>query len=1170
MGCNSSKTLEFGSKEQNIEQKLHDKNTSQFDLPIKSEISDETQDKEAVKGKPKSAPKKFWKEIKKFVDKTNFPSFKTTNKEKNQNRDFIVNHLSKISIQENEKEIEDFSEGPSQDQSKLLSKKAVDKSLTRSLLPSLNEGSSLAGPSQPMQIPQTIDEVGIKEICELESSYGGNLSSNLESEANKNLDKLYYPKKLSSSLNQEKFPVTGKVQKIVAHDGKHEKSKFLEFDIVPNGLKEEQDPGNFGDNQEIKFMENGDQLGQNNDLENSDQISITTNFNNDEQSVNIGNKAQQFEYSSLDSQQLSSKKTREQTLADDTGTVLEKNLPSPQNEIQFPKFKEFLIPKGQGLGELVKKNFLRENFNNVKQEKQVSTKPKGRDNDNVVVEVQKSTKIGVKAHLKKEKNRPDSQIGAHKRIARKESRSIENSPVGSYESEYLGNSAKSSILNNNKSSSRQSIITSNSPEFINDDTHFHHRLTVDSSPQANQQFRFSPEEIALLEKADEKFANDLLNSNLKNGFIKDLDQLNEMVEISDGPWPIPVVDDENDFIQFGLSEFEKSLANETSLIKTPPPSVYRTSRRGSDEGPTLERIRTTKRETLATLREENIENNSFNDRMEQQLTVALEQYVSSEEYFTKQQTPEPEIGKISQNKELPLSESSFNKRRRSELSLVKNSKFRRYSAGNERPLSPNFENYISKDQVGLKRIHSRNQSQTTSIISTGKESRTTRSIPLSKRTSHSEDSWTFDLTHLGTCKKCGRANTGVDWCKSCNSSHFTEEFPKWSSGIESIDNFIREVQLEAESSIKIVEWIPFNQFEEFKLIGKGGYSTVDKATWKGGRIRVWNDQMMTWTRYGDHSVGLKRLHNSQRMDASFLYELKSQWDVVTSDMPTWFGITRDPVTSDFILVMELIECNLRDYVQKRFSEFTWTAKVEMLLDLTWILWTIHESGMVHQDLHCGNILWETGSLKICDLGLSRFVEVKKKHQIYGVLPYIPPEVLGGDQYSKASDIYSFGSIMYEIATGRLPFGDVPHETDLVKKICEGLRPEIPDEVPPIFANLIRTCWGVPTEIRPTARDLIHTFTGWLENGNEEIQKQFEMAEKTRIGNLDRKENGGLNIQHAEAVFVSRLISVQVDPRVISSENSRASKKKSKSAKSKKSQNRSKRIQMQFTSSSVSP
>jgi|SRR6185369_10104096 len=117
--------------------------------------------------------------------------------------------------------------------------------------------------------------------------------------------------------------------------------------------------------------------------------------------------------------------------------------------------------------------------------------------------------------------------------------------------------------------------------------------------------------------------------------------------------------------------------------------------------------------------------------------------------------------------------------------------------------------------------------------------------------------------------------------------------------------------------------------------------------------------------------------------------------------------------------------------------------------------------LVHRDLHPGNILFnlESKMSSITDFGLSRPVDEKDDGKVYGVLPYVAPEVLQDKPYTQASDIYSFGIMAYEIISGLAPYYDRKHDTNLALNICQGLRPQFPKEVkiPPSLENLIKRC-----------------------------------------------------------------------------------------------------------------
>src|SRR5438046_10627380 len=87
---------------------------------------------------------------------------------------------------------------------------------------------------------------------------------------------------------------------------------------------------------------------------------------------------------------------------------------------------------------------------------------------------------------------------------------------------------------------------------------------------------------------------------------------------------------------------------------------------------------------------------------------------------------------------------------------------------------------------------------------------------------------------------------------------------------------------------------------------------------------------------------------------------------------------------------------------------------------------IHEKNYIHHDLHSGNIFsYNTRWSQIGDLGLCQQVVDKKDNpnKIFGVIPYLAPEVLTKKHYTKESDIYSFGMIMCEFIIGKKAFYD---------------------------------------------------------------------------------------------------------------------------------------------------
>ncbi|PKB98321.1 kinase-like protein [Rhizophagus irregularis] len=203
--------------------------------------------------------------------------------------------------------------------------------------------------------------------------------------------------------------------------------------------------------------------------------------------------------------------------------------------------------------------------------------------------------------------------------------------------------------------------------------------------------------------------------------------------------------------------------------------------------------------------------------------------------------------------------------------------------------------------------------------------------------------------------------------------------------------------------------------------------------------------------------------------------------------------------------------------------------------------TIHNKKFMHRDFHSGNILcysssryYDTSSkykhddLRIGDLGLSQAVNNKSSNkEIYGVIPYIAPEIFKGSEFSKEADIYSFGMIMWELTTGCKPFNNVEHDHHLIYKILDGERPKITEDTPECYANLMKSCWDADPKKRPSIKDIRLTFGRWtFKNVNEE---EFEQAEAKRKKMIESKKIGPefAEKRHSGAIYTSRPLSALI-------------------------------------------
>ena len=194
------------------------------------------------------------------------------------------------------------------------------------------------------------------------------------------------------------------------------------------------------------------------------------------------------------------------------------------------------------------------------------------------------------------------------------------------------------------------------------------------------------------------------------------------------------------------------------------------------------------------------------------------------------------------------------------------------------------------------------------------------------------------------------------------------------------------------------------------------------------------------------------------------------------------------------IVMEYIEGEtLADRIAKGAIPFdqllTYGIQIADALDKA------HRRGVVHRDLKPGNIMLTRAGVKLLDFGLAKLQEpaalssqsaiptlasisqpLTVSGTILGTLQYMSPEQLEGKDADARTDIFAFGAVLYEMATGRRAF-EGKSQVSLMAAILERDPPPVSTlqpVAPPLFDEVLRICLAKnPDDRWQTAADLLH-------------------------------------------------------------------------------------------------
>ncbi|MFS7990840.1 putative protein kinase RLK-Pelle-WAK-LRK10L-1 family [Helianthus anomalus] len=237
-----------------------------------------------------------------------------------------------------------------------------------------------------------------------------------------------------------------------------------------------------------------------------------------------------------------------------------------------------------------------------------------------------------------------------------------------------------------------------------------------------------------------------------------------------------------------------------------------------------------------------------------------------------------------------------------------------------------------------------------------------------------------------------------------------------------------------------------NEFDEAYFVASGGFGSVYKGELDVADIQNLSSTEGECPKLTRKTVAIKCIKKKQdeASKQGFLTEIELLTSCKHPNIISLLGFCME--AHDIILVYEYAtKGSLSDYLGSLSDYFgstrkninlTWAKRIQICLDIAHGINYLHtdmegKPRIIHRDIKSENILLDENlNAKVADFGLSKFhftgqqMSTVQTKNLVGTMVYLDPEYMTSFKYKKASDIYSFGVVLFEMLSGRLAYDPI--------------------------------------------------------------------------------------------------------------------------------------------------